>query len=80
MDTITKLTVLKNKVEEAKANYERAKGRMEASDKALLDAGFETVVDLEKAIAELSEQVKQEQEELDKGIIAFTEKYGELLK
>ena len=80
MDTITKLTVLKNKVEEAKANYERAKGRMEASDKALLDAGFETVADLEKAIAELSEQVKQEQEELDKGIIAFTEKYGELLK
>lgn len=80
MDTITKLTVLKNKVEEAKANYERAKGRMEASDKALLDAGFETVADLEKAIAELSEQVKQEQEELDKGIVAFTEKYGELLK
>ena len=80
MDTITKLTVLKNKVEEAKANYERAKGRMEASDKALLDAGFEAVADLEKAIAELSEQVKQEQEELDKGIIAFTEKYGELLK
>lgn len=80
MDTITKLTVLKNKVEEAKSNYERAKGRMEASDKALLDAGFETVADLEKAIAELSEQVKQEQEELDKGIIAFTEKYGELLK
>ena len=80
MDTITKLTVLKNKVEEAKANYERAKGRMEASDKALLDAGFETVADLEKAIAELSEQIKHEQEELDKGIIAFTEKYGELLK
>ena len=80
MDTITKLTVLKNKVEEAKSNYERAKGRMEASDKALLDAGFETVADLEKAIAKLSEQVKQEQEELDKGIIAFTEKYGELLK
>lgn len=80
MDTITKLTVLKNKVEEAKANYERAKGRMEASDKALLDAGFETVADLEKAITELSEQITQEQEELDKGIIAFTEKYGELLK
>lgn len=80
MDTITKLTVLKNKVDEAKSNYERAKGRMEASDKALLDAGFETVADLEKAIAELSEQIKQEQEELDKGIIAFTEKYGELLK
>ncbi len=80
MDTITKLTVLKNKVEEAKANYERAKGRMEASDKALLDAGFETVADLEKAIIELSEQITQEQEELDKGIIAFTEKYGELLK
>ena len=80
MDTITKLTVLKNKVEEAKANYERAKGRMEASDKELLDAGFETVADLEKAIAELSEQIRQEQEELDKGIIAFTEKYGELLK
>lgn len=80
MDTITKLTVLKNKVEEAKANYERAKGRMEASDKALLDAGFETVADLEKAIAELSEHITQEQEELDKGIIAFTEKYGELLK
>lgn len=80
MDTITKLTVLKNKVDEAKSNYERAKGRMEASDKALLDAGFETVADLEKAIAELSEQITQEQEELDKGIIAFTEKYGELLK
>ena len=80
MDTITKLTVLKNKVEEAKANYERAKGRMEASDKALLDTGFETVADLEKAITELSEQVKQEQEELDKGIADFTEKYGELLK
>ena len=80
MDTITKLTVLKSKVEEAKANYERAKGRMEASDKALFDAGFETVADLEKAIAEVSEQVRQEQEELDKGIIAFTEKYGELLK
>ena len=80
MDTITKLTVLKNKVEEAKSNYERAKGRMEASDKALLDAGFETVADLEKAIAELTDQIRQEQEELDKGIIAFTEKYGELLK
>ena len=80
MDTITKLTVLKNKVEEAKANYERAKGRMEASDKALLDAGFETVADLERAIADLTDQIRQEQEELDKGIIAFTEKYGELLK
>ena len=80
MDTITKLTVLKNKVEEAKSNYERAKGRMEASDKALLDAGFETVTDLEKAITELTDQIRQEQEELDKGIIAFTEKYGELLK
>lgn len=80
MDTITKLTVLKNKVEEAKANYERAKGRMEASDKALLDAGFETVADLEKAIAELSEQIAQEQEALEKGIADFTEKYGELLK
>ena len=80
MDTITKLTVLKNKVEEAKSNYERAKGRMEASDKALLDAGFETVADLERAIADLTDQIRQEQEELDKGIIAFTEKYGELLK
>ena len=80
MDTITKLTVLKNKIEEAKANYERAKGRMEASDKALLDAGFETVADLEKTISELTDQIRQEQEELDKGIIAFTEKYGELLK
>lgn len=80
MDTIIKLTVLKNKVEEAKANYERAKGRMEASDKALLDAGFETVADLERAIADLTDQIRQEQEELDKGIIEFTEKYGELLK
>jgi predicted nucleic acid-binding Zn-ribbon protein len=80
MDTITKLTVLKNKVEEAKANYERAKGRMEASDKALLDAGFENVAELEKSIAELSEQIAQEQEALEKGIADFAEKYGELLK
>ena len=80
MDTITKLTVLKNKVEEAKSKYERAKGRMEASDKALLDAGFETVADLEKAITALTDQINQEQDELDKGIIAFNEKYGELLK
>ena len=80
MDTITKLTVLKNKVEEAKANYERAKGRMEASDKALLDAGFETVADLEKAIAELSEHIAQEQEALENGIADFAEKYGDILK
>ena len=80
MDTITKLTVLKNKVEEAKANYERAKGRMEASDKALADAGFETVTELEKAITKLSDYIKQEQEALEKGIVDFTEKYGELLK
>jgi hypothetical protein len=80
MDTITKLTVLKNKVEEAKSNYERAKGRMEASDKALLDAGFENVADLEKAITELTDQIRQEQEALEKGIADFTEKYGELLK
>lgn len=80
MDTITKLTVLKSKVEEAKANYERAKGRMEASDKALLDAGFESVAALERAIAELTEHIRHDQELLEKGIADFTEKYGELLK
>ena len=80
MDTITKLTVLKNKVEEARANYERAKGRMEASDKALLDAGFESVDALAKAIFELTDHIRQEQEALEKGIADFTEKYGELLK
>ena len=79
MDIISELKLLKGKVEEAKANYERAKGRMEASDRELLEAGFESVESLDKAIAGLSEQLIEEQDALEKGIIAFTEKYKDLL-
>ena len=79
MDIISELKLLKGKVEEAKANYERAKGRMEASDRELLEAGFENVESLDKAIAGLSEQLIEEQDALEKVIIAFTEKYKDLL-
>ena len=50
MDFTAKLFELKRNVEEAKAKYERAKGRLEASDKEMRDAGFETVDQLSAAI------------------------------
>lgn len=80
MDFTAKLLELKRNVEEAKAKYERAKGRLEASDKEMRDAGFETVDKLSGAIMDYELRLKDLKDKLEKDLALFEEKYGALLK
>lgn len=80
MDFTSKLMELKNKVEIAKAEYERAKGRLEASDKAMRDAGFDTVDQLSATITECELKLKDLKTKLESDIALFVEKYGDILK
>jgi UDP-N-acetylmuramate-alanine ligase len=80
MEIIAKLNELKHKVELAKGNYERAKGRMEAADKALADAGFESVIGLENTIKDYDAKLKDLYTKLEQDTEAFIAKYGDLLK
>jgi hypothetical protein len=80
MDIISKLNTIKNKLEEAKANHERAKGRMDAANKELNDAGFDTIVDLEAALELEGKKLRELEEELAERTDAFCSKYGSLLK
>lgn len=80
MEIIAKLNELKHKVELAKGNYERAKGRMEAADKALADAGFESVIGLENTLKDYDAKLKDLYVKLEQDTEAFIAKYGDLLK
>jgi hypothetical protein len=80
MDFTAKLLELKRSVDEAKAKYERAKGRLEASDKEMRDAGFETVDQLSAAIMDHELRLKDLKDKLEKDLALFEEKYGALLK
>lgn len=79
MDTTTKLIKIKKGLEEAKASYERAQGRLEVIDKEIRDLGCDDVDALKKMIDEQSAYCKALKEAFDSELAAFEQAYGHLL-
>ena len=79
MISADELMKMKKAVENAKSEYDKAIGQLEAIKKQLKDAGFSNITELNAKIAELQKEYDDGTAELEKQVAEFKEKYGELL-
>ena len=79
MISADELMKMKKAVENAKSEYDKAIGQLEAIKKQLKDAGFSSITELNAKIDELQKEYDDGTADLEKQVAEFKEKYGELL-
>lgn len=79
MITADELMRMKKAVENAKSEYDKAIGQLEAIKKQLKDAGFASITELNAKIEQLQKEYDDGVADLDKQVSDFKTKYGELL-
>jgi len=79
MISADELMGMKKAVENAKSEYDKAIGQLEAIKKQLKDAGFSNIADLNAKIEQLQKEYDDGVVDLDKQVAEFKAKYGELL-
>lgn len=78
--TVNELNQLKQRVETAKSNYDKAVGKLEAVKEQRVKAGYATLEDLKAELERLQKSHTDLKLKLESSVSEFKEKYKDLLK
>lgn len=74
------IIAIKNAVDTARANRDRAQGRLDMLEKQMKDMGFNSVDELKDELAKLKKEYDTKLETLTTMVNEFKQKYGDMLK
>ena len=74
------IIAIKNAVDNARANRDRAQGRLDLLEKQMKDMGFNSVDELKEEIVKLKKEYDTKLESLTYMVNEFKQKYGDMLK
>lgn len=74
------IIAIKNAVDNARANRDRAQGRLDLLEKQMKDMGFNSVDELKEEIVKLKKEYDTKLDSLTDMVNEFKQKYGDMLK
>ena len=74
------IIAIKNAVDTARANRDRAQGRLDMLEKQMKDMGFNSVDELKDELVKLKKEYDTKLEMLTTMVNEFKQKYGDMLK
>lgn len=74
------IIAIKNAVDNARANRDRAQGRLDLLEKQMKDMGFNSVDELKEEIVKLKKEYDTKLDALTDMVNEFKQKYGDMLK
>ena len=74
------IIAIKNAVDNARANRDRAQGKLDLLEKQMKDMGFNSVDELKEEIVKLKKEYDTKLESLTDMVNEFKQKYGDMLK
>lgn len=74
------IIAIKNAVDTARANRDRAQGRLDILEKQMKDMGFNSIDELKEEIVKLKKEYDTKLETLTSTVNEFKQKYGDMLK